>query len=732
MLLGACGFEPPSVQLVCGTRADCPDGECVSGRCVATDAGPDVRSDAGDVSTGDGSVDGGPDAVLDGGPDVGDCVVDADDDGFFVGSDCPEERLDCDDGDGDVYPGAEQRCNGRDNDCDGVVDSAGCVCFDGDVAACGSDEGVCEAGQKVCVEGAWGACEGGVGSGVEVCDGLDNDCNGVVDEACPCMPGQTRSCGVSEGVCMVGTQACDAGVWGDCEGAVGPSDELCDGLDNDCDGTVDEESVDAGAACNTGLEGRCALGSLTCVNASLVCLSVNGPVAETCNGVDDNCAGGVDEDVTQACTTACGAGVQACVAGVFDACEPLSPPEEICDGTDNDCDGLVDESFPEAGLGCETGLLGVCGVGAQACTPEGLRCEPAVGPSAEVCDGLDNDCDGLVDEDASGLVLTEQCGTTCPNRSVRLCLNGSWTACNRGEAEVCNQEDSNCDGLVDNTNVCYRACAGGGVATGTLNCGTGACALPAEICGDGLDNDCDGVVDQGCVSSVEDMVYVPGGTFVMGSLAADVTAAADEQPQHLVSLSPFYIDRYEVTRGEYTACFLAGRCSGLSLACPFQNPANPDRPVLCVSHGQAQDYCAWRGGRLPTEAEWEKAARGPFPRRPIWPWGDQADVNRGVFECTALNGPSCVQDVDSLVSGRSYYSIHHLAGNAAEWVDDFYDADFYGPNLVVNPRQTADQGLGHVIRGGSYRQELQYGRTANRAANLDLPEVGFRCVKDSP
>jgi formylglycine-generating enzyme required for sulfatase activity len=194
----------------------------------------------------------------------------------------------------------------------------------------------------------------------------------------------------------------------------------------------------------------------------------------------------------------------------------------------------------------------------------------------------------------------------------------------------------------------------------------------------------------------------------MGSLSTDTYADVDEQPRHLVSLSPYYIDRFEVTRGEYTQCFLNGKCSALPLSCPFQNLASSNRPVLCVSWAQADDFCDWKGGMLPTEAEWEKAARGPFSRTTIWP---------------------------SLAVGRSYYGVHHMAGNAAEWVDDYYDADFYTALLVTNPRQAANQGFGHVIRGGSYRQATELGRTSNRA-RLDFfgdpAEVGFRCMRTGP
>src|SRR5262249_44454934 len=137
------------------------------------------------------------------------------------------------------------------------------------------------------------------------------------------------------------------------------------------------------------------------------------PAAETCNGVDDNCDGRVDEGcsctngATQGCyggpsatrnVLPCKDGTQTCVNGQWGPCQnEIVPTPEVCDGKDSDCDGVVDNGDPGGGAACPTGLLGVCAAGTTHCTNGAIACRPNVNQSAEICDGLDNDCDGVVD-----------------------------------------------------------------------------------------------------------------------------------------------------------------------------------------------------------------------------------------------------------------------------------------------------------------------------------------------
>jgi hypothetical protein len=146
---------------------------------------------------------------------------------------------DCDDSNHEIHPGATEYCDGVDNDCDGTTDEDCPPCTAGYSRPCGTDVGECSPGIQVCASGQWDTCSGQAPS-PERCDGKDNDCDGMVDEVCPCDDGDELPCGVEEGECEPGVQRCAGGEWSGCFNGELPVPEVCDGLDNDCDGETDD------------------------------------------------------------------------------------------------------------------------------------------------------------------------------------------------------------------------------------------------------------------------------------------------------------------------------------------------------------------------------------------------------------------------------------------------------------------------------------------------------------
>jgi formylglycine-generating enzyme required for sulfatase activity len=206
------------------------------------------------------------------------------------------------------------------------------------------------------------------------------------------------------------------------------------------------------------------------------------------------------------------------------------------------------------------------------------------------------------------------------------------------------------------------------------------------------------------------MVYVPAGRFFMGSLHNYPHAFYFEKPLHPVDLDAFWIDEHEVTNAQYRRCMEEGTCEKSS--CLKGEISNaPDQPVVCVSWNDAQVYAAWVGGRLPTEAEWEKACKGTEGR--IWPWGDSAP------DCSKANywtGSGCATrplPVRSHPGGAGPYGALDMAGNVAEWVQDWFAVDYYARAPLQNP-QGPDSGDARVMRGGSFEVHAGYARCASR------------------
>ena len=492
------------------------------------------------------------------------------------------ELVDCD----PLAGAAPENCDGADNDCDGKTDE------DLGDTSCGF--GTCAKVVANCMDGDWVQCDPHEGAEPEVCDGADNDCDGKTDEGL----GET-SCGF--GACAKVVSDCIDGDWVQCDHLEGAEPEVCDGIDNDCDGETDEQLGET----SCGL-GACAHLVANCQNGNdVVCNPNEGSAAETCDGADNDCNGETDENLGQ---ITCGVGVcehvvAFCQNGQQTQCDPLAgaAPEE-CDGLDNDCDGKSDEELGETwcGQGQCLHLVANC----QGGEPAG--CNPLEGATPESCDGEDNDCDGETDEEQG----ETWCGQGQCLHMVANCQDGELELCDPLEGaqpEVCDGLDNDCDGetdgdaLCDDGNPCTLeeclgpsgcsvlpldgvACSDGNACTTGDHCTEGQCAGAAADCVD--DNQC--TVDScdpvaGCINS-----------------PAEGLACGDESACHLGQCAPLASLAVIMRSGLGHTCALKGDgsvvCWGRNQYGQLGNGTFVDscEPVLAIEPGGAVAVTAGR------------------------------------------------------------------------------------------------------------------------------------------
>ncbi len=411
-----------------------------------------------------------------------------------------------------------EACNMLDDDCDGFIDEGACT-------SCGA---------------------------VELCNNMDDDCDGKTDE------GLVRDCGIDVGDCVKGTESCAAGAWVGCTG-VGPAAETCDQHDNDCDGTVDGFAQDCNVIPGNPNVGLCHPGTRVCPpggNGTFgTCIGEVGPKTEACNNADDDCDGTVDEDTGGAdCSSTCGVGTTVCMNGVITCQGSTGGGPEECNNFDDDCDGVVDEDVPDGGA-CDGG--GTLCNGVLQCMSGNFVC---VGDTVrpETCNCDDDDCDGKTDEEPPALCPS---GATCTSCQCAFqCSTGEFP-CPVGK--ICDSNNYcindpcfnvTCDPDISGNKTeckdgaCVVSCSLVSCPSGTVCVGaTGECApddcrtFPErcqanELCVAGVceSNPCAGVVCDAdkyctggtCVASCADVTCLAGQKCELGACVPNPCAAA--------------------------------------------------------------------------------------------------------------------------------------------------------------------------------------------------------------
>jgi hypothetical protein len=647
----------------------------------------------------------------------------------------------------------------QDNDCDGKIDDAdddltgdpslGQDCW-------GDPDGVCaepaHAGKTIC-QGNKVVCAGVnvlvENQALEVCNSKDDDCDGTVDDSAT---DAGKACGLS-GVfpCTLGTEQCKNGKL-ECLGNIDPKVEMCDGEDNDCDGNIDKVGnnppMDSTGACNVpppppmGATSPCKSGLKACVGGSIVCQGSVTPAAGTVDGcnIDANCDGVLtnqpdkQSDVNNcgACGNSCYTGAVhaswACVSGgcQFQGCEPgyydlnndkkceyacvFIQSQETCNGIDDDCDGQIDEGVVAPGptqvcgvspsatsAECSSNVTVACVAGAWKCTfPAGV-CSPNCASAMELCDNLDNDCDGIKNENVANWNKPCASDDGKPAPGDGACKTNGVYVCDTTTTTKCNAVAANCASL------------------------PGGCT---ELC-DGIDNDCDSIVDE---------PFSNKGTNAANFVKPVVTKLGAQNK---------WIYTYEASRPTATTIvpgtgngFWTSAPSGVTLDQTPSCSVASKIPWFNVTPREVEQICVSRGGTVCVTADWQAAARLPSPDACLYGYGPLGSACKtgyvaGTKYCNL--GPSydfsaSAGDQDGLLvtgsnllancytdwTGQGNPKLYDITGNLREVT-----------KIAVNVKN-------YPLLGGAFNTQSEGGAANNFTfytvdENFQFFDTGFRC-----
>ena len=463
---------------------------------------------------------------------------------------CTVGTITCDDPGG----AGTESCDGVDNDCDpSTPDGSADPML---AAACdGPDADLCKEGTLSCAGGAL-VCDDATGDIPDVCDGVDNDCKpSTPDGSADPMLGAACD-GADTDLCQEGVLVCSGGA-SSCNDTTGNIPDVCNGADDDCNPSTTDGSGDPmlGVACDGPDTDLCKEGVRVCSGGSLSCNDTTGDIADVCNGMDDDCDpstadGLADPMLGAACdgpdADRCAEGTFSCVTGSLSCSDTTGNIPDVCNGVDDDCDPTTPDGSgdPLVGNSCDGPDADLCDEGVLVCSGGSLTCNDTSGDTLEICDGVDNDCnpatrDG-VDDTLLGIACDGADADACPE-GVTICTAGGTVGCNDttgDNLDICNAMDDDCNAITpDGSGEAWYGAACDGpdtdlCAEGTYGCAGGmqtcsdATGNRVEVC-DGVDNNCDGSIDEGNVCTGCTTQQFGGHAYLFCGAANWSTASGD-------------------------------------------------------------------------------------------------------------------------------------------------------------------------------------------------------------